>query len=172
LPQRRKASHASAASPAVCAKSWRQPAIAPYGLGTSCSVPRYTHICSGRRTLYPHAHVFVLRLRSMRQCANSAIVKISCGSTFSTFGSTLSSTFSSTSPKPILARAFVTLHFTETHKMQTIINQAKRFLRDEDGATMVEYALMLALIAVVCILAVTAIGNSANGMFNKISNDI
>jgi pilus assembly protein Flp/PilA len=56
--------------------------------------------------------------------------------------------------------------------MQTIINQAKRFLRDEDGATMVEYALMLALIAVVCILAVTAIGNSANGMFNKISNDI
>lgn len=56
--------------------------------------------------------------------------------------------------------------------MQTILNQAKRFLRDEDGATMVEYALMLALIAVVCIVAVTAIGTGANGMFTKISNDL
>jgi pilus assembly protein Flp/PilA len=43
---------------------------------------------------------------------------------------------------------------------------------DDDGATMVEYALMLALIAVVCLLAVTAVGNSANGLFNSISNDI
>lgn len=56
--------------------------------------------------------------------------------------------------------------------MQTILNQAKRFLRDEDGATMVEYALMLALIAVVCIVAVTSIGTGANGMFNKIATDL
>ena len=56
--------------------------------------------------------------------------------------------------------------------MQTIINQAKHFLRDEDGATMVEYALMLALIAVVCILAVTAIGKGANNMFNTIADAI
>ncbi|MGN6232768.1 MAG: Flp family type IVb pilin [Trinickia sp.] len=56
--------------------------------------------------------------------------------------------------------------------MQTIINQAKRFLRDEDGATMVEYALMLALIAVVCITAVGLIGTNANTMFNKIADDL
>jgi pilus assembly protein Flp/PilA len=60
----------------------------------------------------------------------------------------------------------------ETQKMQTIINQAKRFLRDEDGATMVEYALMLALIAVVCITAVGLIGTNANTMFNKIADDL
>lgn len=85
--------------------------------------------------------------------------------------STFSSTYGSTFPKPIPARAF-TLHLMETQKMQTIINQAKRFLRDEDGATMVEYALMLALIAVVCILAVTAIGKGANGMFNTIADEL
>jgi len=60
----------------------------------------------------------------------------------------------------------------ESQKMKALINQAKRFVRDEDGATMVEYALMLALIAVVCILAVTAIGTGANGMFNKIADDL
>jgi len=56
--------------------------------------------------------------------------------------------------------------------MKALINQAKRFVRDEDGATMVEYALMLALIAVVCILAVTAIGNNANTMFNTIADEL
>ena len=56
--------------------------------------------------------------------------------------------------------------------MQTIINQAKRFLREEDGATMVEYALMLALIAVVCITAVGTIGTSANTMFGNIAKDL
>ena len=42
------------------------------------------------------------------------------------------------------------------------------FFKDEEGATMVEYALMLALIAIVCILAVTAIGNEANSTFETI----
>ena len=41
------------------------------------------------------------------------------------------------------------------------------FFKDEEGATMVEYALMLALIAIVCIVAVTAIGTSANSTFNE-----
>ena len=41
------------------------------------------------------------------------------------------------------------------------------FFKDEEGATMVEYALMLALIAIVCIVAVTAIGTSANNTFIK-----
>jgi pilus assembly protein Flp/PilA len=56
--------------------------------------------------------------------------------------------------------------------MQHLVTQAKRFLSDDDGATMVEYALMLALIAVVCILAVTTIGTSANTIFNSIADDI
>ena len=41
------------------------------------------------------------------------------------------------------------------------------FFKDEEGATMVEYALMLALIAIVCIFAVTALGLSAKVKFNE-----
>jgi len=41
------------------------------------------------------------------------------------------------------------------------------FFKDEEGATMVEYALMLALIAIVCIGAVTFIGGSANTTFTN-----
>ena len=48
----------------------------------------------------------------------------------------------------------------------------KRFLKDEEGATMVEYALMLALIAAVCITAVALIGTNANTLFNAIAGRI
>jgi pilus assembly protein Flp/PilA len=58
------------------------------------------------------------------------------------------------------------------HKMQDVLTQAKHFLRNEDGATMVEYALMLALIAVVCIVAVGTIGTDASAMFSSIADDL
>ncbi len=45
-------------------------------------------------------------------------------------------------------------------------------LKDEKGATMVEYALMVALIAVVCIGAVTLIGTSAETKFNEVQSAI
>jgi pilus assembly protein Flp/PilA len=41
--------------------------------------------------------------------------------------------------------------------------------KGDDGATMVEYGLMLALIATVCVTAVALIGTNANGMFNAIA---
>ena len=41
------------------------------------------------------------------------------------------------------------------------------FFKDEEGATMVEYALMLALIAIVCIAAVRIIGQNANTTFTN-----
>ena len=44
--------------------------------------------------------------------------------------------------------------------------------QDERGASLVEYALLLALIAVVCIIAVTALGESASDNFNDVSNSI
>ncbi len=49
---------------------------------------------------------------------------------------------------------------------------AKKFVQGEEGATMVEYALMVALIAVVCIAAVTAVGTSARDLFNGVSGSI
>jgi len=42
----------------------------------------------------------------------------------------------------------------------------KAFIHDESGAAMVEYGLMIALIAVVCIAAVTTLGAAANNIFS------
>ena len=46
--------------------------------------------------------------------------------------------------------------------MRTLTKKLVNFLRKEDGPTAVEYAVMLALIIVVCIVAVTALGQNAS----------
>jgi len=46
------------------------------------------------------------------------------------------------------------------------------FLGDESGPTAVEYAVMLALIVVVCIGAVTFIGSSANTTFSRAGSSV
>ena len=47
-----------------------------------------------------------------------------------------------------------------------------RFGDDERGASLVEYALLVALIAVVCIVAVTFLGSSAQSKFNTVGSSI
>ena len=46
------------------------------------------------------------------------------------------------------------------------------FLKNEDGPTAVEYAVMLALIIVVCIAAVTTLGTNANNTFSYVGAKI
>jgi pilus assembly protein Flp/PilA len=46
------------------------------------------------------------------------------------------------------------------------------FLKREDGPTAVEYAVMLALIIVVCIAAITALGQNANTTFGTVGNAV
>ena len=46
-----------------------------------------------------------------------------------------------------------------------------RFIEREDGPTAVEYAVMLALIIVVCLAAITTLGQNANGTFNNVFAD-
>jgi pilus assembly protein Flp/PilA len=46
------------------------------------------------------------------------------------------------------------------------------FLKDESGPTAVEYAVMLALIIVVCITAITTLGTNANNTFSYVGNKI
>ena len=46
------------------------------------------------------------------------------------------------------------------------------FLKREDGPTAVEYAVMLALIIVVCIAAITAIGTNATATFSTVGSAI
>ena len=45
-------------------------------------------------------------------------------------------------------------------------------LRDDRGATAVEYGLMVALIAVVIIVAVGLLGTNLNGIFNKVASSV
>jgi len=49
--------------------------------------------------------------------------------------------------------------------MRAVARKVIRFLRKEDGPTAVEYAVMLALIIVVCIVAITTLGTNANSTF-------
>ena len=46
------------------------------------------------------------------------------------------------------------------------------FIKREDGPTAVEYAVMLALIIVVCITAITAIGTNANKTFSNVASNL
>ena len=56
--------------------------------------------------------------------------------------------------------------------MKKLTNSVRTFFVREDGATMVEYGLMVALIAVVCLLAVTALGVSIQGVFTQIAGAV
>jgi pilus assembly protein Flp/PilA len=50
------------------------------------------------------------------------------------------------------------------------VQNALEFLKREDGPTAVEYAVMLALIIVVCIVSITSLGTNANKSFNRVAN--
>jgi pilus assembly protein Flp/PilA len=56
--------------------------------------------------------------------------------------------------------------------MNSLKNFVVDFLNREDGPTAVEYAVMLALIIVVCITAITALGSNANKTFSSVSTSI
>jgi pilus assembly protein Flp/PilA len=49
-------------------------------------------------------------------------------------------------------------------------NLFKRFIKDESGATAIEYGLLAALISVVLIAAAGTVGNSLQNTFNAISS--
>jgi pilus assembly protein Flp/PilA len=52
--------------------------------------------------------------------------------------------------------------------MRTFSKAVVSFLKNEDGPTAVEYAVMLALIIVVCITAITTLGTNANNTFSYV----
>jgi len=53
--------------------------------------------------------------------------------------------------------------------MRNVGRAVLSFLQREDGPTAVEYAVMLALIIVVCITAITAMGSNANKTFSNVA---
>lgn len=53
--------------------------------------------------------------------------------------------------------------------MTRFIRTIRNFLKREDGPTAVEYAVMLALIVVVCLTAIQNIGTRANATFQSVA---
>ncbi|MFG0334984.1 MAG: Flp family type IVb pilin [Maioricimonas sp. JB049] len=56
--------------------------------------------------------------------------------------------------------------------MKNFANSVKKFLVSEDGPTAVEYAVMLALIVIVCLTAIKAVGTNASDRFNEIKDQL
>lgn len=56
--------------------------------------------------------------------------------------------------------------------MKNFANKVQRFLVSEDGPTAVEYAVMLALIVIVCLTAIRSIGTNANATFNNVAGQL
>lgn len=56
--------------------------------------------------------------------------------------------------------------------MSRFLNRVRDFLRSEDGPTAVEYAVMLALIVIVCLTAIRSIGTNANLAFQKVGTQL
>ena len=56
--------------------------------------------------------------------------------------------------------------------MKNFTASVKRFLVSEDGPTAVEYAVMLALIVIVCLTAIRAIGTNASATFENVADEL
>jgi pilus assembly protein Flp/PilA len=56
--------------------------------------------------------------------------------------------------------------------MKNVIAHAKRFVRDEDGVTAIEYALIASLIALAIVATVKALGTTLSTVFNTIGDSV
>jgi pilus assembly protein Flp/PilA len=56
--------------------------------------------------------------------------------------------------------------------MSECVNRIRRFLASEDGPTAVEYAVMLALIVVVCVGIIKSLGTSMSGTFSSVQSAV
>ena len=56
--------------------------------------------------------------------------------------------------------------------MKTLAKKMHRFLVSEDGPTAVEYAVMLALIVIVCLTAISSIGTQASTTFDNVASSL
>jgi pilus assembly protein Flp/PilA len=53
-----------------------------------------------------------------------------------------------------------------------MLNKFTSMIRDEEGATMVEYGLLVALIAMVALAAITVLGTNLSTLFNTVAGTI
>jgi pilus assembly protein Flp/PilA len=65
-----------------------------------------------------------------------------------------------------------TLSIREERTMFKFTQAIVNFVKREDGPTAVEYAVMLALIIVVCLTAITTLGTNANSTFSSVGTKL
>jgi pilus assembly protein Flp/PilA len=53
--------------------------------------------------------------------------------------------------------------------MKKMLNIAKRFVQEEDAPTMVEYGLLVAVIALVVVVGATVFGNALSALFSRLA---
>lgn len=56
--------------------------------------------------------------------------------------------------------------------MKSIIAGMRKFVRNEEGAALVEYGLLIALIAVICVIVVAVLGNTVSAKFSAINANV
>jgi len=56
--------------------------------------------------------------------------------------------------------------------MNVVFSRVRRFLVSDDGPTAVEYAVMLALIVVVCVTVIQSLGTSISGTFSSVQSSL
>ena len=56
--------------------------------------------------------------------------------------------------------------------MNAVIRRMKSFLASEDGPTATEYAVMLALIIIVCLVAITGLGEKVRDIFSNVDSNL
>ena len=56
--------------------------------------------------------------------------------------------------------------------MKLLAQKVHRFLVSEDGPTAVEYAVVLALIVIVCLTAISSLGTAAKNTFEGVTNSL
>jgi pilus assembly protein Flp/PilA len=66
-------------------------------------------------------------------------------------------------------RAFRRTRWRQGMKVYTFVRD---FLRKEDGQDLIEYALLVALISLVCVVALTSAGSQVNVIFDSIKNKL
>lgn len=56
--------------------------------------------------------------------------------------------------------------------MTSLMKKVRGFIRDEEGQGLVEYALILALVAIAVIVALTALGGKVSSTYDKIADEL
>jgi pilus assembly protein Flp/PilA len=63
-------------------------------------------------------------------------------------------------------------HYKVGNIMKRLIEKIELFLTSEDGPTAVEYAVMLALIVIVCLAGIRAVGTNTSATFSSVSSQL